>query len=66
VSISSFTQPAHGTLTRDAVGGLTYRPRADFTGTDSFTYKPTDQYHALSNSATVTLSITHTHRGPKV
>jgi hypothetical protein len=57
--ISSFTQPAHGTLTRDTDAGLIYRAPVDYVGDDTFTYKATDQYHAISNAATVALSVTN-------
>jgi hypothetical protein len=38
-TLSSFTQPAHGTVTSDGSGSLTYTPAAGFCGeTDTFTY----------------------------
>src|SRR5262249_44260286 len=34
--------PANGTLTLNSNGSFTYRPRLDFNGTDTFTYKARD------------------------
>src|SRR5205823_8600759 len=50
---------SHGTLTFNANGDgwFTCVPRANYNGTDSFTYKATDGI-ALSNLATVTINIT--------
>ena len=50
------TMPAHGTLTLQPDGSLTYTPNPGFSGTDSFTYQA-DDGQTLSNVATVTLSI---------
>ena len=36
------TGPSHGTLTLNANGSFTYTPAANFTGTDSFTYRASD------------------------
>jgi VCBS repeat-containing protein len=48
--------PAHGTLTLNANGGLTYTPISNYNGSDSFTYKANDG--ALdSNVATVSVTI---------
>ena len=49
--------PSHGSLTSNANGSFTYTPAADFTGSDSFTYRANDGT-LTSNSATVTLTIT--------
>ncbi|MBN1911373.1 MAG: tandem-95 repeat protein [Pirellulales bacterium] len=48
--------PAHGTLTSDYQGGFTYTPHANYSGTDSFTYRINDTM-ADSNVATVTFNI---------
>ena len=42
LSVTSFTQPTNGTVTRNADGTLTYTPKANFTGTDTFTYTVSD------------------------
>jgi len=49
------TGPAHGTLAAGADGSLLYTPDADFSGTDSFTYKATD---GLLESAVATVTVT--------
>ncbi len=50
-------QPAHGTVTLNKNGTFTYKPAADYNGTDSFTYKAKD---ATSESAVATVTITVT------
>ncbi|HET7862982.1 MAG TPA: tandem-95 repeat protein, partial [Burkholderiaceae bacterium] len=55
--------PAHGTLTVNANGTFTYKPTANFNGTDSFTYRVTDG-QADSNVATVTLTVTPVNDAP--
>src|SRR6185503_16596587 len=48
--------PSHGTVVLNTDGSFTYTPAADFSGTDSFTYKANDG--ALDSAvATVSLSI---------
>jgi VCBS repeat-containing protein len=51
------TQPAHGTLTLNANGTLTYTPTANYNGPDSFTYKAND---GTADSAVATVNITVT------
>jgi VCBS repeat-containing protein len=48
------TDPAHGTLTLNADGSLTYTPTPGWHGADSFTYKANDGYFD-SNVATVSI-----------
>jgi VCBS repeat-containing protein len=64
LSVSSFTQAAHGTVSQNADGSFTYSPDADFNGTDSFTYKATDGT-ADSNAATVTLTVDPVNDAPE-
>jgi hypothetical protein len=56
LSVSAWTQPAHGTVTMQASGAYTYTPAAGFSGADSFTYTVRDQAGA-SASATVTVTV---------
>src|SRR5207244_1709802 len=55
--------PAHGSLTLNANGSLSYTPSANFNGSDSFTYLANDG--ALdSNVATVSLTINSVNDAP--
>ena len=49
------TPPAHGTLTILATGGFSFTPDAEWSGTDSFTYRANDAQDF--SPATVTLTI---------
>ena len=49
--------PVHGTLTLNEDGSFRYVPRADFFGTDSFTYQASDGV-SKSAATTVTLNVT--------
>jgi subtilisin-like proprotein convertase family protein len=42
LTAAKLTDPVHGVLTFNTDGSFTYTPAADFTGTDSFTYKAND------------------------
>jgi VCBS repeat-containing protein len=57
------TGPANGTVTVNADGSFEYTPSADFSGSDSFTYKVSD---GTTESAETTVSITvnPTNDGP--
>ena len=70
---SPVTPPAHGSLTLNADGSLTYAPIKNFTGTDSFTYKARDnrrwplppatgRYPMSSDSTPTTVTITVTKK----
>jgi VCBS repeat-containing protein len=50
------SDPSHGSLLRDPLGGFVYTPLAGFSGTDSFTYMAADG-SAFSNVATVTITV---------
>ncbi|PYR95457.1 MAG: adhesin, partial [Acidobacteria bacterium] len=53
-----------GTLTVNADGSFTYTPNPNFNGTDSFTYQAKDAAGALSNSATVTITVNAVNDAP--
>jgi hypothetical protein len=42
LSVSGFTQPAHGTVSDNGDGTLTYTPNANYNGGDTFTYTGND------------------------
>jgi len=55
---------ANGALTLNADGTYTYTPDPDFNGTDSFTYQAVDQLGGISNTATVTITVTSVNDAP--
>ncbi len=59
-----FTSPTNGTLTGFAPN-LVYTPNANFTGTDSFTFKVSDGT-ADSNTATITITVNAANRAPNL
>ena len=56
VTFEVLTQPTHGELTGCEATYCTYTPDAGFTGSDSFTWRVSDDL-ATSNTATATLSV---------
>ncbi|MBC7816707.1 MAG: cadherin-like domain-containing protein [Planctomycetaceae bacterium] len=56
LSAELVTGPSHGTLTFKPNGSFIYQPAADFSGTDSFTYRVSNG-QSLSEPTTVTLQI---------
>src|SRR5207244_8693862 len=57
------SQPTHGSLTLNNNGSFDYTPAANYTGTDSFTYKANDA-QTDSGVATVTITITGANDDP--
>ncbi len=55
LSLASFTEPGHGTVTENANSTLTYTPAASYLGADSFTYTVSDGH---GNTATGTVAVT--------
>ena len=65
LTIGAYTQPLNGTLEPGVTfGGLIYRPAANFTGTDTFTYRPMDRGQLLGNWTTVTITVTAVNDAP--
>lgn len=56
VTLTGFTQPAHGTVAVDEDGSFVYRPDADYHGLDSFTYTVSDG-HGGTDAARVTVAV---------
>ena len=56
LSASVLTGLGHGTLTLRADGSLVYKPRANFNGVDSFTYRASDGT-LRSKAAKVTIRV---------
>lgn len=56
LAVTSWTTPAHGSVTMTSAGGYTYTPAAGYSGADSFTYTVTDSAGA-SATATVRLQV---------
>ncbi len=56
IQVTSYTDPANGTLQISSDGNFTYTPNPGYIGTDSFTYTITDENNQ-SDTATVTIEI---------
>ncbi|WP_433303609.1 Ig-like domain-containing protein [Actinoplanes sp. CA-030573] len=54
--VSGATAPAHGVVTRDPTGRITYLPDVAFSGTDSFAYT-VDDGNGGTDTATVTVTV---------
>ncbi len=57
LTVGSLTQPTNGTAVLELNNTITYTSNGTFTGTDSFTYQAADSLGALSNIATVTVTV---------
>jgi alpha-tubulin suppressor-like RCC1 family protein len=56
LSVSTVTDPVHGTTVNNGDGTVTYKPDANFCGTDTFSYTASDG--TLTDNATVTITVT--------
>jgi len=63
-SINSNTQPSNGNLNLASDGAFTYTPDAAFEGADSFTYSIADLDGDVSNTATVSITVSATEPPP--
>ncbi|MBW4487728.1 MAG: tandem-95 repeat protein [Trichocoleus desertorum ATA4-8-CV12] len=63
-SISTFSQPAQGSLSRNGTGAFTYTPNANFNGSDSFTYTIRDNVNGGTASATVNIVVNSANDAP--
>jgi hypothetical protein len=57
LTVTQYTNPAHGTATVYTDGTFTYRPNNNFTGTDSFTYTILDTGTGYGSTATVHINV---------
>ncbi len=57
LTFAAVTQPTHGSLTFNSNGTFTYTPTANYSGTDSFTFKANDS-HGDSTVATFNITVT--------
>ncbi len=65
LTVDSVTQGANGSVVIDTVtGNPIYTPNTGFSGTDSFTYTVRDADGAVSNTATVTVTVTAVNHAP--
>lgn len=62
-TISGYTLPSNGTVVLNA-NQLEYTPNGGFSGTDIFQYRMMDQSGALSNTGTVTITVTLPNNPP--
>ncbi|HKB03745.1 MAG TPA: Ig-like domain-containing protein, partial [Gemmataceae bacterium] len=65
LSIDSVTLPAHGTVSANANGSVTYTPAFDFFGDDAFTYTASDGHGGMATAA-VRITVRLTNRPPEV
>lgn len=63
LSATLVTNASHGTVTLSSVGSFQYVPVANFSGTDTFTYKANDG-RALSAETTVTITVNAVNDAP--
>ena len=64
-TISGISMPSNGTLSINS-NQLQYTPNLGYSGTDVFSYSMSDQSWALSNTGTVTVSVTISNTPPTV
>lgn len=65
VQLNISTQPAHGSISINPDGSLSYTPAAHFYGVDSFSYTSTVG-GSISNTATVQINVQHVNHAPTV
>ncbi|EPE2695231.1 tandem-95 repeat protein [Vibrio alginolyticus] len=63
-SVTVVDTPAHGSVNVTASGAIVYNPNENYFGEDSFTYTVADLAGAVSNAATVTMTVTPVNDAP--
>lgn len=63
LTVATYTQPSHGTVTANANGAYTYTPVAQYYGADSFTYTLTNT-NGRSVTSDVRLTVTSVNDAP--
>ncbi|WP_252973552.1 Ig-like domain-containing protein [Vibrio navarrensis] len=63
-SVKVVDQPAHGSVSVTVSGAIVYSPEENYFGEDSFTYTVADAAGAVSNVATVTMTVTPVNDAP--
>ncbi|MCR9310828.1 Ig-like domain-containing protein [Vibrio diabolicus] len=63
-SVTVVDTPAHGSVNVTASGAIVYNPNENYFGEDSFTYTVADLAGAVSNVATVTMTVTPVNDAP--
>ncbi|EOX4826007.1 Ig-like domain-containing protein [Vibrio alginolyticus] len=63
-SVTVVDTPAHGSVNVTASGAIVYNPNENYFGGDSFTYTVADLAGAVSNAATVTMTVTPVNDAP--
>jgi hypothetical protein len=65
VSLEAVSEPSHGLLIgTTGAGEVIYLPNADYTGTDSFVARATDEHGAASADATIAITVTNVNDAP--
>ncbi len=66
-TVAKVTDPGHGTaVVNTSTGEITYTPSVDYNGADSLTYHVHDDSNAVSNTATVNITVTAVNDAPLV
>jgi large repetitive protein len=63
-SVVIIDQPLNGTAVQNASGEITYTPNLNFFGQDSLTYTVQDNEGAISNEATVLITVSYINNAP--
>ncbi|MEM1096402.1 MAG: Ig-like domain-containing protein, partial [Bacteroidota bacterium] len=63
-TVAIATAPSNGSAIANADGTIAYTPNANVNGTDTFTYTVADNVGGVSNTATVTVTITAVNDAP--